>query len=714
MDFVTLLAREFSLKETHVANIITLIDEGNTLPFIARYRKELTGTIDDQVLRALSERLQYLRNFEKRREEIRDAIASQDKLTDELSAALDKAVTLSELEDVYRPFKKKRTTRASIARERGLESLAAILFAGDGSLDLDKTASAYVDEEKGVPDTAAAIQGAMDIIAEDLSDDAALRKKLRIHLFRNASLVTEKKKDEDSVYTMYYDHSEPVSKVASHRVLAINRGEKEEFLKVTLDCPEGPAKKVIFDHISLDDRGYRDYVRTAAEDAYDRLIFPSLERELRSDMTGRANTGAIKNFAVNLKPLLMQPPVKNTVTLGLDPAYRTGCKLAVVDGTSRVLATDVIYPTPPQNKTIEAEAKMRKLIETHNVTSIAIGNGTASRESEAFTAKVIHRYDGKVKYMIVNESGASVYSASKLGAEEFPDFDVSLRSAVSIARRMQDPLAELVKIDPKSIGVGQYQHDMPPAELDTALEGVVEDCVNAVGVDLNTASVSLLKYVSGINAAVAKNIVAYREENGAFPDRKTLLKVPKLGKKAYEQCAGFLRIPDGSNILDNTGVHPESYTAVKALMKRCGCKESDITAGTLTALNQTVESVGIDALAEELGIGAPTLSDIVKELNKPGRDIRDDLPPPILRTDVLTMADLTIGMELTGTVRNVIDFGAFVDVGVHEDGLVHISQITNRFIRHPSEVLKVGDIVKVWVKDVDLKRKRLSLTMKKQ
>jgi len=714
MDFVKILAREFSLKEEHVDNIIKLIDEGNTLPFIARYRKELTGTIDDQILRSLAERLEYLRNFEKRREEIRTAIEAQDKLTDEISEALDRAVTLAELEDVYRPFKKKRTTRASIARERGLESLAAILFAGDGSLDVSESAKAYIDEEKGVPDAEAAIQGALDIIAEDLSDDAALRKKLRIHLFRNAAIVTEKKKEEDSVYSMYYEYSEPVSKIASHRVLAINRGEKEEFLKVSLECNADSAKKVIFDHIEIEKRGYADYVRTAADDAYDRLIFPSLERELRSDLTDRANTGAIKNFAVNLKPLLMQPPVKDTVTLGLDPAYRTGCKLAVVDGASRVLATDVIYPTPPQNKTIEAEAKITRLIERYNVSAIAIGNGTASRESEAFTAKVIGRYHGAVKYMIVNESGASVYSASKLGAEEFPEFDVSLRSAVSIARRMQDPLAELVKIDPKSIGVGQYQHDMPPAQLDTALTGVVEDCVNSVGVDLNTASVSLLKYVSGINAAVAKNIVAYREENGSFSDRKTLLKVPKLGKKAYEQCAGFLRIPGGDHILDNTGVHPESYAAVKALLKRCGLKENDIASGNLEAMHTAVKEVGIDTLAEELGIGAPTLTDIVKELSKPGRDIRDDLPPPILRTDVLTMADLTIGMELMGTVRNVIDFGAFVDVGVHEDGLVHISQITDRFIRHPSEALKVGDIVTVWVKDVDLKRKRLSLTMKKQ
>jgi len=714
MDFTAILSREFGLKSEHVENIIKLIDEGNTLPFIARYRKELTGTIDDQVLRALAERLEYLRNFEKRREEIRASIEAQEKLTDEISAALDRAVTLAELEDVYRPFKKKRTTRASIARERGLESLAAILFAGDGKLDILETAAAYIDEEKGVPDTETALQGAMDIIAEDLSDDAALRKKLRIHLFRNTAVVTEKKTDEDSVYAMYYDYREPLSKIASHRVLAINRGEKEEFLKVTLDCPAEAAKRVIFDHIELSRKGYKDYVQTAAEDAYDRLIFPSLERELRNDLTDRANTGAIKNFAVNLKPLLMQPPVKNTVTLGLDPAYRTGCKLAVVDSASRVLATDVIYPTPPQNKTIEAEKKIIHLIEKYNVSTIAIGNGTASRESEAFTAKTIARYNGAVKYMIVNESGASVYSASKLGAEEFPDYDVSLRSAVSIARRMQDPLAELVKIDPKSIGVGQYQHDMPAAQLDTALEGVVEDCVNAVGVDLNTASVSLLKYVSGINAGVAKNIVAYREENGSFADRKTLLKVPKLGKKAYEQCAGFLRIPGGDNILDNTGVHPESYPAVKALLKRCGLNESDIVSGNLGALTATVETVGIDALAEELGIGAPTLTDIVKELLKPGRDIRDDLPPPILRTDVMTMADLVIGMELKGTVRNVIDFGAFVDVGVHEDGLVHISQITDRFIKHPSEALKVGDIVTVWVKDVDLKRKRLSLTMKKQ
>ena len=714
MDFVSILSREFGLKPEHVDNIIKLIDEGNTLPFIARYRKELTGTVDDQVLRALAERLEYLRNFEKRREEIRAAIDAQEKLTDEINAALDRAVTLAELEDVYRPFKKKRTTRASIARERGLESLAAILFAGDGKLDLSEAAKAYIDEEKGVPDTETALQGAMDIIAEDLSDDAALRKKLRIHLFRNAVIATEKKKDEDSVYSMYYEYAEPISKIASHRVLAVNRGEKEEFLKVTVSCPEAAAKRVIFDHIELTKKGYKDYVQTAAEDAYDRLIFPSLERELRNDLTERANTGAIKNFAVNLKPLLMQPPVKNTVTLGLDPAYRTGCKLAVVDSASRVLATDVIYPTPPQNKTIEAERKITQLIEKYNVSTIAIGNGTASRESEAFTAKTIARYNGAVKYMIVNESGASVYSASKLGAEEFPDYDVSLRSAVSIARRMQDPLAELVKIDPKSIGVGQYQHDMPPAQLDAALEGVVEDCVNAVGVDLNTASVSLLKYVSGINAGVAKNIVAYREENGSFADRKTLLKVPKLGKKAYEQCAGFLRIPGGDHILDNTGVHPESYPAVKALLKRCGLKETDIASGNLSALTATVASVGIEALAEELGIGAPTLTDIIKELGKPGRDIRDDLPPPILRTDVLTMADLVIGMELKGTVRNVIDFGAFVDVGVHEDGLVHISQITDRYIKHPSEALKVGDIVTVWVKDVDLKRKRLSLTMKKQ
>lgn len=716
MDILAKITNEFGLQKWQVENTVKLIDEGNTIPFIARYRKEAHGTLNDQVLREISERLEYLRNLDKRREEVRASIAAQDKLTDELNAALDKAEILSEIEDLYRPYKPKRKTRASVAREKGLEPLALQIFEQGAS---DRTplelAVDYIDEEKGIACAEEALQGAMDIIAETVSDNADIRRRIR-NLFSVVGVVNSKAADaeKESVYSQYYDYSEPVKRIANHRILAIDRGENEGFLKVsvTLDLPK--ALGVIADETLVSNTSpFTDTVREAGVDAYNRLIMPSIEREIRSMLTERADADAIKVFAANLRPLLLQPPVKNKVALGLDPGYRTGCKVAVVDATGRVLDTGVIYVTHSAGEKEKAKQTVRRLIEKHGVEIIAIGNGTASKETEIFAAELLKEMQSGAKYMVVSEAGASVYSASKLAAEEFPQYDVSLRSAVSIARRLQDPLAELVKIDPKAIGVGQYQHDMPQKELGQALDGVVEDCVNNVGVDLNTASPSLLTRVSGINAAVAKNIVLYREENGAFTGRAQLKKVPKLGAKAYEQCAGFLRVAESRNPLDNTGVHPESYDAAKELLNLCGLDLKDIKNGKLGELPEKVEAIGEEKLAEQLGIGVPTLKDIIKEMLRPGRDPRDELPPPMLRTDVMDMNDLLPGMELQGTVRNVIDFGAFIDIGVHQDGLVHISRITDRFIKHPSEVLTVGDIVTVWVVSVEPAKKRIALTMRK-
>lgn len=711
-DILTILTQEFKLLPKHIENIINLLDEGNTIPFIARYRKELTGSVDDQVLRELSDRLNYLRNMEKRREEIKNSICEQEKMTDELEAKIDSAVTLTELEDLYRPYRPKRRTRATIARERGLEPLAEEILLQDKTRDeLENIAENYIDEEKGVTDAAIALAGACDIIAEDISDDASIRKALREFLNREAIMTVKAASEEDSVYRMYYDFAEPVRKIQSHRILAINRGEREDFLKVSLEVETRRCIGIIYTSIAKLDCRCSELIRLICEDAWQRLVFPSLEREIRNALTDEASEQAIKMFSLNLRHLLMQPPVKGKIAMGIDPAYRTGCKVAVVDSTGKVLDTTVIYPTPPQNKTEEAKAILTKLIDKYNVQVFSIGNGTASKETEIFVADLLKEVNRGLSYMVVNEAGASVYSASKLAAAEFPDFDVSIRSAVSIARRLQDPLAELVKIDPKSIGVGQYQHDMPPARLDEALGGVVEDCVNSVGVDLNTASAPLLAAVSGITSATAKNIVAYREENGEFNTRATLKKVPKLGPKAFEQCAGFMRIPESKNILDNTGVHPESYEAAKMILEKTGYTLSDV--GHISDLNEKTLSFGQAELAELCGIGVPTLKDIVKELSKPGRDPRDELPPPLLRSDIMDLNDLKPGMELKGTVRNVIDFGVFVDIGVHQDGLVHISQICERFIKHPSEVVKVGDIVTVWVLEVDAPKKRISLTMKK-
>ena len=711
MDINKTLAQEFSLRQEQVDNTVNLIDEGATIPFIARYRKEVTGSLDDQILRELSDRLTYLRNLEKRKEEVRTAITEQEKMTPEIENAIAAAVTLVEVEDIYRPFKPKRRTRASIAREKGLEPLAVILMAQENSTDPEAEAAAFVSEEKEVPDAAAAIQGAMDIIAEDISDDAELRKKLRAAA-NDKGTITSKASDAEaeSVYTNYYEYSEAVSSVANHRVLALDRGEKEGFLKVSIVLDESVATDIIFSKYIKDNNACGELVRAAAEDGYKRLIFPSIEREIRSEMTANAAEESIKVFASNLRQLLLQPPLKNSVILGLDPGYRTGCKVAVIDATGKVLDTNVVYCTPGPKTNIALSKKIiKELIEKHNVTTISIGNGTASRETEQFAAEVISEIPQKVSYIVVSEAGASVYSASKLAAEEFPDYDVSLRSAVSIARRLQDPLAELVKIEPKAIGVGQYQHDMPQARMSDALSGVVEDCVNSVGVDLNTASHSLLSYVAGINSAVAKNIVAYREENGRFTDRKELMKVPKLGKKAFEQCAGFLRVRDGKNPLDNTAVHPESYKAAEALINESGFTLADVAGGGISVS----DSVNINSVSEKLGIGVPTLTDIIGELKKPGRDLRDELPPPLLRSgDVMEIKDLKPGMELVGTVRNIIDFGAFVDIGVHEDGLVHISQICSRYIKHPLEAVKVGEIVKVRVLEVDVKRNRIALTMR--
>ena len=715
-DIIQQLAAELNKDPRHVENVVRLLDEGNTIPFIARYRKELHGAMDDTALRTLEERLQYLRNLADRREAVKKAIEEQGKLTDALSAAIDAAQTLAEVEDLYRPYKQKRRTRATAAREKGLAPLAEVLFAqGPDCPDPAAEAAKYVDPEKGVETAEDALAGASDIIAETISDDAALRKTLRSLLEREGKLCSQAAVEEDSVYRLYYDFAQPLSRLQGHQVLAINRGEQEGFLKVRVELDRDRALQTVRRHVIVPGSAAMEFVKAAAEDAYDRLIFPALEREARSALTDQADEGAIGQFALNLKPLLMQPPVKGKVTMGLDPGYRMGCKVAVVDGTGKVLDTAVVYPTYGERQEKEAIATLAKLIRKHGVEHIAIGNGTASRETEQMAVKLIHQVNeagAHVSYMIVSEAGASVYSASPLAAEEFPQYDVNLRSAVSIARRLQDPLAELVKIDPKAIGVGQYQHDMPPKRLDEALNGVVEDCVNAVGVDVNTASPSLLQRVAGLNAATAKNVVAYREENGPFTSRKQILKVPKLGPKAFEQCAGFLRVPESKSVLDNTAVHPESYGAAEKLLSLTGHTLTDVRDGKLGDLNAQIKAYGEEKAAEACGVGVPTLRDVAAELMKPGRDIRDELPKPILRTDVLEMKDLKPGMVLTGTVRNVIDFGVFVDIGVHQDGLVHISQVSKKFIRHPSEVVSVGDIVQVVVLEVDEKKKRISLSMK--
>ena len=713
---IQILARELERPEQHVRNIIALLDEGNTVPFIARYRKELHGGMDDQLIRQLAEWLQYLRNLQQRRDEVRQSIENQGKLTDELSAAIDAAATLAEVEDLYRPYKQKRRTRATMAKEKGLEPLALLLFAQERDCPEPLAEAAkYIDPEKGVETAEDALRGASDIVAEQISDDADIRKALRELYWKKARLVSvaAAKEPADTVYRLYYEFSSPIFKTQGHQILAINRGEREEILKVSVDMDRDAALVAIRRAVVRPGSAAMDFVKAAAEDAYDRLIAPSLEREMRAALTDNADEGAIGQFALNLKPLLMQPPVKGFVTMGLDPGYRMGCKVAVVDPTGKVLDTTVVYPTHGERGKQEAIAKLSVLVKKHHVAHIAIGNGTASRETEQMAVELIRQVGGGVSYMMVNEAGASVYSASKLAAEEFPDFDVNLRSAVSIARRLQDPLAELVKIDPKSIGVGQYQHDMPQARLGEALDGVVEDCVNAVGVDVNTASAPLLTRVAGLNGTTAKNIVRYREENGPFTTRRQILKVPKLGPKAFEQCAGFLRVPESQSPLDNTAVHPESYAAAEKLLALCGCDMDDVKAGRLPDLKARLEDYGLEKAAEACGVGVPTLLDVAGELMKPGRDPRDELPAPLLRTDVMEMKDLKPGMELKGTVRNVIDFGAFVDIGVHQDGLVHISQICNRFIKHPSEVLSVGDVVTVWVKEVDEKKKRISLTMRK-
>ena len=719
MDFAQELAKQFGLQKWQTEKVIELIDGGNTIPFIARYRKEVHGSLDDQTLRELSERLEYLRSLEKRREEVAAVIGEAGAMTEELSAALGRAATLAEIEDLYRPFRPKRKTRASVAKEKGLGPLAdAILAQEKSSPEPLELAKAYVDAEKGVETPEDALAGALDIIAEAASDSAAVRKRLRVVAGAQGVLVSKAAKpDEDSVYAPYYEFREAASKIAGHRVLAVNRGEKEGFLKVSLELDRAKGVDIVLSEMLRPAASpCSGAVRQACEDAYDRLIFPAIEREIRASLTERADEDAVKVFAVNLRNLLMQPPIKGRVVMGLDPGYRTGCKVAVVDATGRVLDTNVIYPTHSEAKIREAEETAERLIRRHGVTVIAIGNGTASRETEQFAAKVIREVGTAVSYVMVSEAGASVYSASKLAAQEFPEFDLTLRSAVSIARRLQDPLAELVKIDPQAIGVGQYQHDMPKKQLDEALGGVVEDCVNTVGVDLNTASPSLLEKVAGVTPAVSKNIVKYREENGAFHSRKELLGVPKLGPKAFEQCAGFLRVPESGDLLDRTAVHPESYGAARALLKLCGFGAADAAGGgSLAPLKEQVEALGgVAKTAEAVGVGAPTLSDIIAELLRPGRDPRDELPKPILRTDVMKIEDLTPGMELTGTVRNVVDFGAFVDIGVHEDGLVHISQLGNRFVKNPAEVVKVGDIVKVRVLSVDVKKQRISLTMRQR
>ena len=710
-SFSNLLAKEFSLRPEQVQAVIDLLDAGNTIPFIARYRKEATGSLDDQLLRELAERLEYLRNLDKRRAEIEKALAEQNVLTEELAEKLRQAAALSELEDLYRPFRPKRRTRATIARERGLEPLALWLQFQFPKADVLSEAEKYADPSKDVPDAEAALAGARDIVAETVSDDAEVRKTLRSLMAREGVLVSRQAKEEDSVYRMYYDFREPVRTIAAHRILAVNRGEKEEFLKVSLETDQEKAIAQIKAAFVRLGSPASEQIALACEDAWDRLLFPSLEREIRSELTDRANVQAIKVFSDNLHQLLMQPPIKGKVTLGVDPGFRTGCKLAVVDENGKVLDTGVGYFTLPGHETAKAAAAslIRRFVHQYGVTAIAIGNGTASRESEQFIASLLPDLPG-VAYVIVSEAGASVYSASKLAAQEFPDFDVTQRSAVSIARRMQDPLAELVKIDPKSIGVGQYQHDLKQNELTQALDGVVEQCVNSVGVDVSTASAELLSHVAGIGPMLAKNIVAYREENG-IPSRAALKKVPKLGPRAFEQCAGFLRVMNSKNALDGTAVHPESYAAASSLLKALGYTEQELKKGGIPDIHEKAKQYGLDKLPEQLGIGKPTLMDILSELQKPGRDPRDELPKPVLRTDVLDISDLTPGMELTGTVRNVIDFGAFVDIGVHQDGLVHISRMADRFVRHPSDVVKVGDIVKVWVVEIDQKKKRISLSM---
>ena len=708
-----ILARELGCAQAYVENIITLLDEGNTIPFIARYRKEQHGSMDDTTLRKLEDRLTYLRSLDQRRQEVKKAVDGQGKLTPELSDAIDAAATLAEVEDLYRPYKQKRRTRATAAREKGLEPLAQLLYAQERTCPRPEDAAAdFIIPENGVETVADALQGANDIVAELLSDDAAIRKTLRGLLMRQGRLRSLAAKEEDSVYRLYYDFDQSVAKLADHQILAINRGEKEGFLSVTVLLDRDAALPVLRRAAVKPGSAAMEFMKSACEDAYDRLIYPSLEREVRGALTERAAEGAIANFALNLKPLLMQPPVKGHVTMGLDPGYAHGCKVAVIDGTGKVLDTTVVYPTYGERQKKEAITRLSALIRKHRVEHLAIGNGTASRETEQMAVEMIRALGGGVSYMMVNEAGASVYSASQLAAEEFPDYDVNLRSAVSIARRLQDPLAELVKIDPKAIGVGQYQHDCPQKRLDETLSGVVEDCVNAVGVDVNTASASLLGRVAGINAATAKNIVAYREAHGAFTGRRQLLKVPKLGPKAFQQCAGFLRVPESASVFDHTGVHPESYDAAQALLTLCGYTLADVRDGKIGMLPQKLKLFGEEKAAAQLGIGLPTLQDIVRELTRPGRDVRDDLPAPVLRTDVLDIKDLKPGMTLTGTVRNVVDFGVFVDIGVHQDGLVHISQVCSKFIKHPSEVVAVGDVVPVVVLDVDEKKHRISLSMK--
>lgn len=713
MDIIKTLTQEFKLKPFQAENAVKLIDEGNTIPFIARYRKEATGSLDDQVLRELNDRLSYLRNMDETREKIKKSIEEQGALTEELISAIDSAATLTELDDIYRPFKKKKKTRAVAAKEKGLQPLAELLYAQapdcKAPIDLAKD---YVNQELGVETPEDALQGAMDIIAEIISDDAEVRRRIRFVCSAHAVLSVTAAKEDIGVYEMYREYSEAVSKIPDHRVLAINRGEKEDMLKVNLLFDSDKAMFIISKAHIKEGSAATETVRAAAADAYSRLIFPSIEREIRSELTQKASDSAIKVFSSNLKQLLMQPPIKDKVTIGLDPGYRTGCKVAVVDGTGKLLDTAVIYPAPPKSKIEDAKHIINELVKKYSVQCFAIGNGTASHETECFVADFIREYGTDLSYMVVSEAGASVYSASKLASEEFPDYDVSLRSAVSIARRMQDPLAELVKIDPKSIGVGQYQHDMPPSQLNSALDGVVESCVNSVGVDLNTASVQLLSHVAGIGPALAKNIVSYREENGKFASRSDLKKVSKLGPKAFEQCAGFLRIADGSNVLDNTSVHPESYKAAQTLLQICGYTSSDVKSGAVAGLDGRVSEIGPEETAKKLGIGMPTLKDIIKELERPGRDPRSELPPPLLRHDVMSIEDLKPNMKLKGTVRNVIDFGAFVDIGVHQDGLVHISRITDRYIKHPSEVLKVGDVVDVYVISADAAKKRISLSIK--
>lgn len=710
MDIIRKLREEFGITQSQAENTVRLLDEGNTVPFIARYRKEMTGSLDDQIIRQLSERLTALRNLEDRRTQVRTAIAEQGRLTDALAAKLDAAQTQTEIEDIYRPFRPKRRTRASIAKEKGLQPLADIIWGQKLIGTPEEAAKAFVDSGQGVDTVLDAINGAMDILAEQISDDADLRKLLREETIKCGAIVSKKTKDEPSVYEMYYDYREPLKKAAGHRVLAMNRGEKEGFLSVKIEGEEEKLLQRMERRLIRRSSDTADILRGVIADSYKRLIAPSLEREIRNDLTEKAEEAAIGVFRENLRQLLLQPPISGKVVLALDPAYRTGCKIAVIDTTGKPLETTVVYPTPPQNKTAEAEKKLLALIEKYGVDLISIGNGTASRESELFVAEMLKKTKRRVQYIIANEAGASVYSASKLGAEEFPDYDVSLRSAVSIGRRIQDPLAELVKIDPKSIGVGQYQHDMNQKRLGEALGGVVEDCVNSVGVDLNTASPALLSYVAGIHATVAKNILKYREEHGKFTTRRELLKVAKLGPKAYEQCAGFLRLPDSEMPLDRTGVHPESYAAAEGLLALCGYGLADVAAKRVGGLAKKIKSP--EKTAAELGIGVPTLEDIMRELEKPGRDPREDAPAPVLRSDVLSMEDLQEGMVLTGTVRNVIDFGVFVDIGVHQDGLVHISQICDRFIKHPLEAVRLGDVVQVKVLSVDLQKKRIALTMK--